>query len=250
MATVLPKLSKVFVEKLVKEPIDGFVIKKGSEKGDNVAGDIFSIQVNTTSKKVINLVHKVLPSGNPMLKQYAIENRVFELEIHFYTTVADKVKELLASSSQQGSGLPIPRYFGGLCDEEDSYITLEDERPNGFRMSNKYRGYDLAEASIIMKELGRFHALTFFLIRQQGEQFFSSKPGLERYAKGFWNDSTDLDSAAVAQDLYGKSFHIAMKVIEEKIADPDLAAKVRSKIRDDSIGATVRETGRDRKSVV
>jgi hypothetical protein len=242
---VLHKLDHTFIEKLTSEPVDHFSIKKGSEKGDNVAGEIHSLEIHTTSKKILQLVYKILPLNNPMLKEWAIEHAIFGLEIEMYTRIASKVEQLVKAHDVGGkfigalAQLPIPKFYDGLCTGgDDDYLILADERPAGFKMSDKYVGYNLAEMALILKELARFHAFTYFMIKYEGEQLFQSSSMMEKYAKGFWNDNNPKNIAG-SQEIYSIAIDSAIKILETKI-DACLAEKVKAKIDRGKVGLLVR----------
>ena len=54
--------------------------------------------------------------------------------------------------------------------------SMEDLRVLGYKMPNKYKGLTYPETSLIVKELAKFHAATYFLIHYSGEQIFSLDP--------------------------------------------------------------------------
>jgi hypothetical protein len=45
-------------------------------------------------------------------------------------------------------------------------------------MADKFKGLNLAETSLLLRELGRYHAFTYFLIKQEGEKVFDKYPAL------------------------------------------------------------------------
>ena len=57
------------------------------------------------------------------------------------------------------------------CDGEHDFIALEDLRPDGYAAASRQDGLDLNHSLILMKALGRFHALSLALKHQEPDVF-------------------------------------------------------------------------------
>ncbi|CAG7827428.1 unnamed protein product, partial [Allacma fusca] len=107
-----------------------------------------------------------------MGKAFMADGGGFRVENAFYSELAPQIENLIKSRSPANYKLPIPKYYAGFNNDSDDYVTLEDLRPQGFKMADKFKGLNLAETTLILEQLGRFHAFTYFLIKNEGEKIF------------------------------------------------------------------------------
>jgi hypothetical protein len=233
-----PNFSKEQIEKLVKEPILGFTINKGSNVGDNVAGELYAIKVEATSGKSYNLVIKTLPEEESAFREYMRASRVFVLEMAVYTTLKESLENLIKIKGLDIT-LPLPPYFGGQCDGENDFLCLEDQRPLGFRMPDKYAGLNFVETKVILEELGRFHALTYSLIKFEGEKFFTGTEGREKMIRSVWDDP-NLEEMANA--MFSGAVDNAVDII--RLRDEELSRKMRAALDSSKIYKIMMSVGK------
>ncbi len=202
-----------------------------------MAGEILSLEVLTEAGKTFNLVYKICPDGNPMLRDYVIGYRIFNIEIEMYTTIRSALETLLSSRIGK-TELPLPTYFDGLCDGADDFLCLEDLRPSGYAMPDKYKGLNVEQAELAMRELAKFHAQTYFLIKHEGESFFDN-PSLKQYGCSLWLDSGNVFT------IFDDAMEVALEVLDKN--SPVLAKRFREKVKttgplNDTIFRTARRT--------
>lgn len=176
------KLEKGYIEKILGEPITDFTTTSGSKEGDNVAGNLLCLKVTTKAGEKHNLVYKSFPTiGNEEQKQFLIQFGVFRTETCVYEKLFPRIKELLEKrKSVTNKELPSPKYISGMNDDMNDYLCMEDLRPRGFVMQDKYHSLTFAETSMVMKEMARLHALTYFLLQYDGEKMFEEDDGMRR----------------------------------------------------------------------
>jgi len=181
MVGVTIKFTGSQVEELVKEPVVSFEVSEGCKDGDGVAGELCSIGVKTVSGKDIHLIYKSLNLEDPMQTNFAKEHGSFRVESTFYKVVAPLLEKLLQSrnySTDLAQILPIPTHYSSEFygkERNDDYICLEDLRPSGYKMVDKFAGLNFEEASIVLKKIAEFHAFTYLLIKWHGEQIFENE---------------------------------------------------------------------------
>lgn len=66
----------------------------------------------------------------------------------------------------------VPKCLAVYCDGENDFLALEDLRPGGYRPASRQNGLDLMHCQMIIKKLGKFHALSL-AIKDQDPQLFN-----------------------------------------------------------------------------
>ncbi|CAG7732956.1 unnamed protein product [Allacma fusca] len=169
----LKLLNKKFLTELIGEPVGEYSVSTGSKQGDNVAGSLLAVNIRTLKREILHIVIKTPPYDNPGSYRYVKTHRVFDLENRFYGFLVPELKALYKSrgGSEAELNLSVPRYFGGNSD----YLALEDVRPLGFKMADKYKGLSFPEVRLFMQCLGRLHASTYSYIKEHGEKIFAQE---------------------------------------------------------------------------
>jgi len=170
-------LEKSRVESLVGEGVSEFSVSAGCSEGDGIAGSLKSIHVITLSGKKLHLVLKEIDKNSPWGGSTSVENGSFKVENMVYSTLIPKLSEF-AKSRGVDAQIPVPYVYDCYKGPNplDNYICMEDVRFDGYKMTDKYVGLTLEETLLVMKEIGRFHALTYSLIKWEGEKIFSAPP--------------------------------------------------------------------------
>jgi hypothetical protein len=218
------QLSKTLVEKLAKEPVKSFTSSDGSKKGDNVAGNLIALTIQTEAGKELNLIHKALPS-DPFAKQFAVEQGTFRIENTFYAHFAPALeawgKSRGLKSTTRDSILPIPKFVDGFNDDENDYVCMEDLRPKGYRMPDKYAGLTLEETSLVLKELGQYHALTFGFLQWEGEKIFDT-PEFKIFNKDMLADDGMVKKG---EGMFMSTYEMSVELVGQR--DPVLAERMK-----------------------
>lgn len=96
----------------------------------------------------------------------------FRNEINFYREILPR---MLAFQSRHGVApasellTELPRCLAAHCDGETDFLALEDLRPDGYRAASRQDGLDLAHCRMIIRALGKFHAMTLAIRDQEPE---------------------------------------------------------------------------------
>ncbi|CAL8139633.1 unnamed protein product [Orchesella dallaii] len=184
MAELIPNrrlVDKGFITKLANEPVKEFAISAGARYGDNVMGTLLSIDVKTQSNNILNLVIKsVLPMTGVIDRKTLDDARnlvqwnVFPKEICYYKIIRPIFLEA-CEKPEDFAHFSSPKYFSSYTDTHglNDYLSLEDLRPSGYKMANKFKGLGYEEVAAALKELAFFHAMSYFLLDSKHEKFCS-----------------------------------------------------------------------------
>ncbi|CAG7722305.1 unnamed protein product [Allacma fusca] len=169
-------LNKEGLTELIGEPIGEYLVSTGSKPGDNLAGNILAVNIRTQKDEIRQIVIKTPPYDNPIPYRYVKNWRLFDVENRFYGFLVPELKALYKSrgGSEAELNLSVPRYFGGNSD----YLALEDVRPLGFKMADKYKGLSFPEVRLFMQCLGKLHASTYCYIKEHGEKIFAQEENI------------------------------------------------------------------------
>lgn len=118
----------------------------------------------------------------------------------------------------------IPKCYGTYSnkDTNEFAIVLEDLRPRGFRMWNKFDSIDFSHMKLVMAEMGKYHALSFALRERNPEL-------LKQYAEQCGGVYKAIAEYPQADAYYEKAFDRAIGVLQDE--DSALIKKV-EKVRD------------------
>jgi hypothetical protein len=63
--------------------------------------------------------------------------------------------------------LPIPKFYGGNGDPSkgEEFLCMEDVRIDGYVMKDKFVCFNLEETTLVLTELARLHASSYYWIR-------------------------------------------------------------------------------------
>lgn len=122
----------------------------------------------------LNLLCKIAAANAQQCKE-SMADLLFKRESYFYNTVAPAFMHF-----QQEKGLPekdqfkaFPQCYEAVCDQEKEVFTIvmEDLRPKGFTMLPMQKPIPPAHCRLFMRELAKFHAISFAMKDQQPEEF-------------------------------------------------------------------------------
>lgn len=166
---------------------EGFVdfttdVGSGSNIGDNFMGELLTAVISGKQKQnygkeidtKLNLLCKLAPTSAQRRKEF-LADEVFGREAYFYNTVAPAFTRF-----QQENGLPdedqfkaFPKCYEAIHDPENEIyaIIMQDLRPEGFAMWPKKEPTPTSYSRLFVRELAKFHAISFAMKDQQPEQF-------------------------------------------------------------------------------
>lgn len=153
----------------------------GSEFGDGMTGELLSAVVcgkregdGSENRTKLHLVCKKAPESSNRRKELFLDI-LFGREVDFYTKVMPLLVEF-----QQSKCLPaadqfraVPKCYAAIADEisEQYAIIMADLRSEGFAMRPKTEPIPIENHRVIMRELGKFHAISFALKDQRCDVF-------------------------------------------------------------------------------
>lgn len=154
-------------------------INSGSKPGDGFTSDIFRVRVSEDkSSKKLELVCKMAPTNKNLRKEFSSES-LFRQEAIFY----QKFMPILAKFQEEkrlskfDQFQSYPKCYGALIDDENEryIIVLENLKPLQFKMWDKTKPTLIENVRIAMRELGKFHGLSFALKDQKPADFAEFK---------------------------------------------------------------------------
>lgn len=157
-------------------------IGSGTNIDDTLVGELLTAEISGEQRQrdgheidaKLNLLCKVAPANSQQRKE-SMADLLFKRESYFYNTVAPAFIHF-----QQAKGLPeedqfkaFPRCYEAVCDQEKEVfaIVMEDLRPKGFAMWPMQKPVPPAQCRLFVRELAKFHAISFAMKDQQPEKF-------------------------------------------------------------------------------
>lgn len=181
----LPQFLVPILNRIVEK--EGFVefktdVGSGSNIGDNFAGELLRVVVSGRQKQKngleidakLNLLCKMAPANAQRRKEF-MTNVLFEREAFFYNELAPAFIRF-----QQEKGLPdadqfkaFPKCYEAVHDPENEIyvIIMQDLRPEGFAMWPKEKPIPTPYCRLFVRELAKFHAISFAMKDQQPDEF-------------------------------------------------------------------------------
>lgn len=160
-----------------------FEVKSGSNHGDNFLGVMIAVKVIEINPKIhsneLHLICKT-PPANQFRRKFFKTDIVFERELFMYSKVLPAFHRF-----QEERGLneidqfrSHPKVYACEADiENDTYILImEDLRWKNYEMWPKEAVVPLANQLLVMRELGKFHAISFAMKDQRPNEFEMLKP--------------------------------------------------------------------------
>lgn len=173
MALLQDHVQKAVQNIILEQQITDYNIEvtPGSNAGDNYGSTIYRIQVKgrrINGDTTLSLICKV-----PIATSKISQSLGFKREIHAYKNLLKYLKQFQEEKNIQfidGFNTSIKCY-----DADDTigkeYIILEDLKPEGFTMLAKDVYIDKVHAQHVVKELAKFHAISFAMKDQKLEEF-------------------------------------------------------------------------------
>ncbi|XP_052890996.1 uncharacterized protein LOC128299163 isoform X2 [Anopheles moucheti] len=147
----------------------------GSSKGDGFVGQMFKATISERDRNEVYLC-KIPPLDDDRREQFG-SMTAFAREVlvydRFLPTIYEYQRERGILSPEDGGFFHTPRCYYAHCDEvaQESVIIMEDLREREFRLWNKHKIIDYDHATLFMTHLGRLHAISLAMKRDQPERF-------------------------------------------------------------------------------
>lgn len=179
-ATLSSLLEKIAAEEqFVAFKIDG---ESGSGKGDNFLGVVERVTIwrqrrtahGSIETETLSLICKSAPANEARRKAFQIET-AFEREILFYNELGPAFVKFQRDKglSEREMFSTFPKCYGANVSRvtNDYVIVLDDLRAKGFRMWPKQKIGKLENIRLVVRELAKFHAVSFAMRDQSADTF-------------------------------------------------------------------------------
>jgi Ecdysteroid kinase-like family len=148
---------------------------QGAGVGDGYVGSILKATIkDKDSDRELTLLAKIPPRDKQMRKQMN-SMQLFQREVYVYSVVIPEFikmqEEKNISKSDGFYNFPKVYYANFDKEHDEAIIVMEDLRETGHKMWNKFEPMNFDHASLLMKTLGRLHAISFAMKSQKPEQF-------------------------------------------------------------------------------
>ncbi|XP_053682762.1 uncharacterized protein LOC128733151 isoform X2 [Sabethes cyaneus] len=171
--------SQQLLEKAAREELSSddvaIDLQAGSNKGDNYIGIVFRARVECRrTGKHLNIIAKLPPQNEARRKQF-FARPSFEREISFYTEIYPMLEQFqrekgIDTTDGEQSFNQIPRCLRTCLVECEEVILMRDLKEDGFDMFDRHKELSVEHFRLVIKALGRLHALSFALKDQHPER--------------------------------------------------------------------------------
>ncbi|XP_031616814.1 uncharacterized protein LOC116336810 [Contarinia nasturtii] len=182
---MLPDYLKDGIHKIAKT--EGFIdygieMKAGSNHGDNFFGVLIAVTLSGTRRQQngdiqsdeLHLLCKTPPTNELQEKDISL-TVTFNREIFMYTKILPAFVQFQRERglNEADSFVSFPKMFACEKNEENGLCSLimEDLRPKNFQMWPKEQTVPLEHELFVMRELGKFHAVSFTMKDQKPNDF-------------------------------------------------------------------------------
>lgn len=144
-----------------------------SKKGDNYLGQILSLKVvfrtELNNEKAINFVLKAAPRDDS--RNFLPVDKLYQREIYVYTTVLPAFEEFQRIRCVTRPLSSVTKCYNTTTEYGFEGLLFEDLKAANFALWDKRKPMDEEHASAVLRELARFHALSFAMRDQTPESF-------------------------------------------------------------------------------
>lgn len=206
---MLPEFIMKLLHTIAKD--QGFIdykidTKSGSNDGDNFLGVLTAVILSGTKAgksepEELHLLCKMPPMSKEQRKGLNTDC-VFDREVCIYSELLPKFDAFQREKNlnDDESFISYPKAFASVYDEENEthVIIMEDLRPKNYKMWPKEKTVPVDHMMRVMKELGKFHAISFAMKDQRPHEFAKFKK------------LNDLFNAIAIKGAYGSFIHISV----------------------------------------
>ncbi|KAF5292327.1 hypothetical protein FQA39_LY03361 [Lamprigera yunnana] len=146
-----------------------------TKPGDNWLSVIYKVEVDEISENVDNrslaLILKVAPQDEKFRTMFPIES-LFNREIYIYKNVLPEFIRIQEENHIKSLFNPFAMYYNGTDINNKEVLIMEDLKVLGFQSLNHRVSIDYNQALMVIKALGKLHAISF-AIRDQKPNLFN-----------------------------------------------------------------------------
>lgn len=169
----------------------------GSKAGDNYLGTMIAATINgmkaDNKSEKLNLICKVPPLNKIRNKNFNI-NEMFEREIYVYSKLLPAFVRFQQEKDLRDvdSFLSFPKVYINEFDADDGLhiLIMEDLKSKRYEMWPIEKIIAFDHKMLVMRELGKFHAISLAMQDQRPEEFHEFKQLTDKYSvlliKGKW----------------------------------------------------------------
>ncbi|KAF2904038.1 hypothetical protein ILUMI_02135 [Ignelater luminosus] len=165
------------VEKLINElGITNYTINvvPGSVIGDNYLGVIAKVTVTGKDKngenKVTNFIVKSAPQ-NEVYRTLTSIRSAFDREIYMYSKVFPEFIKFQEERRILNPFKSIAKFYKSTMENKNEAVIMEDMKELGFEMRDRREPLNYNHVLLVMREYGKYHALSYALRDQKPEVF-------------------------------------------------------------------------------
>lgn len=173
-----------------------------SEKGEGYMGDILFVKVSSKSGKNYDFVLKCSKKSQTLRDNLPIKE-CFENEIYFYDTILPTFTQFQSEKNVSEIFTSVPAYFGSFVTKNSEVVVLQNLKAVGYYLHDKTKPLPRDHRELVLKETGRFHAISAALQRQNFEKFANLILGMKNVWKKF-AETTDPETffGAPIEEVY------------------------------------------------
>ncbi|XP_031621483.1 uncharacterized protein LOC116339629 [Contarinia nasturtii] len=210
---LLPNFVLSKLDRIIRE--NGFInysmeVMPGSQIGDGFTSQLARIKISESGcDNTLQIMCKLAPlTDDPARKSKSYF--IFRREATFYTEVMPKFAKFQEEKnlSKSDQFLAYPKCYGTIIDDEngDYAIILEDLRPQEFKLWPKVKTSPIENIRLAMREIGKFHGLSFAMKDQRPQEFSEFEQFTDLYKVLFKSKGVP--------DMFRNSYDYAIKSLK------------------------------------
>lgn len=190
----LPSMEEIVTKEVIENIVKAydpdmelvtFTSVPGTQAGDNYMSIMYAVDIEIKSKKTgktspLNVMLKTMPRS-AFRQQMINDCAAFIKDGRMYDTV---FPEFIKFQKEQGLEdgeiyRGFPECYATFHDGKTDFIAMENLRIKGYKMGTRLEGLDFNHCEIIMKNMARFHAISYVKFRGDYDEIMKTYPFLE-----------------------------------------------------------------------
>lgn len=216
MADSIPQYVTDVINKIAKDEkfVDYTISNESGSNWDGFQSLILKFVISgmrNNNEEKLALICKV-PSSNVTRRREFHSDIAFDHELYSYETVFPYFEKFQNERGVHGSDgfFAFPKCFGTIRDKKllgDHAIFMENLKEQSYLMWDKTNEIDFEHSAIVLKELGKLHAVSFAIRDQEPEKF---KEFMQRTS----NFHKEVDKSPAAQQMQKSHFDRAIRSLD------------------------------------